>query len=135
MCKGRTAKVYETYGATWAVARQGCRSAYPRVVVTLIISVYDVAIGTIMMCCLEDEARDAGDKPSLKPEVQSGTVYHLDKSISDAAKSYCRVERNETRDVAPCLAQLDRRKLRFGLRKGIKLIEFVCVTKSDFYFR
>ena len=37
-------------------------------------------------------------------------------------------------DVATPIARRDHRKLKFGLRHAIKLIELYCVTKSEFGF-
>ena len=56
-------------------------------VVTLIMSVYEVAIDTIMMCFLEDEAENTGDKPSFASGVLAQFMTST-KSISDAAEAY-----------------------------------------------
>jgi hypothetical protein len=56
----------------------------------------------------------------------SGDLY------SWLSNHYCRVERNRTGDVATPIARRDHRKSKFGLRHGIKLIEFYAMTKFEF---
>ena len=51
------------------------------------MSVYEVAVDTIMICFLEDEAENIGDKPSFA----TGELAHFmtsTKKISDAAHAY-----------------------------------------------
>ena len=54
--------------------------------------------------------------------------------VRSQIKTYCTVERNGTPDVAAASSQPDRRKSKFGLRHGIKLIELYAMTKSEFGF-
>lgn len=56
-------------------------------VTTLVMSVYEVAIDTIMMCFLEDEAENIGDKPSFATG-QLAKFMKSTKTISDAAEDY-----------------------------------------------
>ena len=55
--------------------------------VTLIMSVYEVAVETIMICFLEDEVENVGDKPSF---ASGGLAEFMTstKSISDAMEAY-----------------------------------------------
>jgi hypothetical protein len=51
---------------------------------------------------------------------------------SEYLQLYCKVERNETPDVASSIVRRDHRKSKFGLRHHIKLIELYTVTTSEF---
>eukprot|EP01048_Picozoa_sp_COSAG05_P014679 COSAG05_NODE_1683_length_4285_cov_2.403727_3_plen_844_part_00 len=63
--------------------------------VTLVMSVYETAIDTIMICFLEDEAENDGTgKPSFASGELAGFMKNT-KSISDAAEQY----QNDTRQA------------------------------------
>eukprot|EP01052_Picozoa_sp_SAG31_P027569 SAG31_NODE_2590_length_5426_cov_4.118265_5_plen_73_part_00 len=51
------------------------------------MSVYEVAIDTIMICFLEDEAENVGDKPSFATGELAQFMTST-KKISDAAHAY-----------------------------------------------
>jgi hypothetical protein len=55
--------------------------------VTLIMQVYEIAVDTIMMCFLEDEAENTGDKPSFATGELAQFMTST-KKISDAAHEY-----------------------------------------------
>lgn len=60
--------------------------------VMLIMSVYETAIDTIMMCFLEDESENTGDKPSFATGELAQFMTST-KSIADAAEAYAEESR------------------------------------------
>ena len=62
--------------------------------VALVMSVYETAIDTIMMCFLEDEDENTGDKPSFATG-ELAQFMKSTKSIADAAEAYA----DETRQA------------------------------------
>jgi len=62
--------------------------------VSLVMSVYETAIDTIMMCFLEDEDENTGDKPSFATGELAQFMTST-KSIADAAEAYA----DETREA------------------------------------
>jgi hypothetical protein len=62
--------------------------------VVMVMSVYETAIDTIMMCFLEDEDENTGDKPSFATG-ELAQFMSSTKSIADAAEAYA----DETRQA------------------------------------